>query len=33
MDCYWPEFTVWRFIGVLLDFQVSKLRMGTGRLD
>jgi len=33
VDCYWPEFTVWRFIAVLLDFQVSKLKMGTDRLE
>ena len=21
VECYWPEFTVWRFVGVLLDYQ------------
>jgi undecaprenyl pyrophosphate synthase len=26
VDCYWPEFTVWRFIAVLLDYQVSLFR-------
>jgi undecaprenyl pyrophosphate synthase len=28
VDCYWPEFTVWRFIAVLLDYQVSLFRRG-----
>jgi undecaprenyl pyrophosphate synthase len=28
VDCYWPEFSVWRFIAVLLDYQVGLLRKG-----
>jgi len=28
VDCYWPEFTVWRFIAMLLDYQVSLFRKG-----
>jgi len=26
VDVYWPEFTVWRFIAVLLDYQISLFR-------
>ena len=33
MDCYWPEFTVWRFIAVLLDYQVGLFRMNNVKED
>lgn len=28
VDCHWPEFTVWRFMAILLDYQVSLLQKG-----
>jgi hypothetical protein len=33
VDCYWPEFTVWRFIGVLLEYQVSLFQKGIAKQD
>lgn len=33
MDCYWPEFTVWRFIAVLLDYQVSSFQKGSAKQE
>lgn len=33
VDCYWPEFSVWRFIAVLLDYQVGLLRKGHAKED
>jgi len=33
VDCYWPEFTVWRFIAVLLDYQVGLFRKSAVKDD
>ena len=33
VDCYWPEFTVWRFIALLLEYQVSKLSKRVVKYD
>jgi hypothetical protein len=33
VECYWPEFTVWKFIFLLLDYQVSLLQKVIGKHD